>query len=115
MPSCDCGLTDRHFTPACAWEDLVTYRRLGRTGTARSILQGLGELWLTAETVLDVGAGIGVLHHELLARGVQRPVHLVVASAYVEAAKEETARRGHEGRVHFRRECRHRRPDDTLR
>jgi SAM-dependent methyltransferase len=102
MPSCHCDATDRHFTPARARQDLVTYRRRGPTGTARLILQGLRDMSPTAETVLDVGAGIGVLHHELLERGVQRAVHLEVATAYVEVAREETARRGHQHRVSFR-------------
>ncbi len=65
------------------------------------MLLSLAELGLSAETVLDVGAGIGVLHHELLDRSVQRAVHLEVASGFLEAAKEEVVRRGHEGRVRF--------------
>lgn len=101
MPSCHCEAADRHFTPARAREELATYRRRGPSGTARLILQSLAELGLAAETVLDIGAGIGVLHHELLARGVQRAVHLEAAMAYLEVAKEETARRGHQGRVCF--------------
>jgi SAM-dependent methyltransferase len=101
MPSCHCEGTDRHFTPRRARQDLATYRRRGPTGTARLILKGLGEAGVTAETLLDVGAGIGVLHHELLERGVQRAVHLEVASAFLEAAKEETVLRGHEGLVRF--------------
>jgi SAM-dependent methyltransferase len=103
MPRCHCEATDRHFTPARARQELVTYRRRGPTGTARLILNSLRDVNLAAETVLDVGAGIGVLHHELLERGVQRAVHLEVANAYLDAAQEETARRGHQHRVHFRR------------
>jgi SAM-dependent methyltransferase len=102
MPSCHCDAADRHFTPARARDELATYRRRGPTGTARLILQCLGELGLTPDSLLDVGAGVGVLHHELLDRGVQRAVHLEAASAYVQAAKEESARRGHEARVTFR-------------
>jgi SAM-dependent methyltransferase len=101
MSSCHCEATDRHFTPARAAEDLATYQRRGPTGTARLILESLDELGLAAKTVLDIGAGIGVLHHELLKRGVQRAVHLEAASAYLEVAKAETLRRGHDGRVSF--------------
>jgi SAM-dependent methyltransferase len=101
MPSCHCEATDRHFTPTRAREELATYRRRGPTGTARLILQSLAELGLTAETVLDIGAGIGVLHHELLEHGLQHAVHVEAAMAYVEVAKEEAARRGHQDRVSF--------------
>lgn len=102
MPGCHCDATDRHFTPARARQELATYRRRGPTGTARLILRSLGDLGLTADTLLDVGAGIGVLHHELLGRGLKSAVHLEAAAAYEEAAKEESARRGHAGRVSFR-------------
>lgn len=101
MADCHCEGTDRHFTSQRASQDLATYRRRGPTGTARLILKGLEDAGLTAESVLDVGAGVGVLHHELLERCVQRAVHLEVASAFLEAAKVETLRRGHEGRVRF--------------
>jgi hypothetical protein len=48
-----------------------------------------------------VGAGVGVLHHEMLDGRVQHAVHLEAASAYVEAAREESARRGHGSRIQF--------------
>jgi magnesium-protoporphyrin O-methyltransferase len=56
----------------------------------------------TADTLLDVGAGIGVLHHELLERGVRSATHLEAARAYLDVAKEESDRRGHEGGVRYR-------------
>lgn len=101
-PGRQCECTDAHFTPARAQSDLVAYRRRGPTGTARLMLQCLGDVRLSADSLLDVGAGIGVLHHELLDAGVGTAVHLEVARAYVEAAREESTRRGHDGRVHFR-------------
>ena len=102
MPSCHCEATDRHFTVERAREELATYRRKGPTGTARSILGACRtDLDSAAETVLDIGAGIGVLHHELLGRGVRSAVHLEAASAYVEIAREESARRGYESRVNL--------------
>jgi 16S rRNA G966 N2-methylase RsmD len=102
MSSCHCIATDRHFTPARAGAELVDYRRRGPRGTARLILKSLDDLGITPRTLLDVGAGIGVLHHELLARGVDRAVHLEAAAAYVASAEEEVVRRGHQGRVQFR-------------
>jgi len=101
MLNCHCKATDRHFTPARARDELATYRQRGPTGTARLILQCLGEMGWEAETILDIGAGIGVLHHELLDRGVKRAVHLEAACAYVDIAKEESQRRRHTDRVSF--------------
>jgi 16S rRNA G966 N2-methylase RsmD len=102
MPSCHCVATDRHFTPARAQAELAEYRQRGPRGTARMILESLDDLAVTPRTLLDIGAGIGVLHHELLGSGVERAVHLEAAAAYVAAAEQETARRGHQGRVLFR-------------
>ncbi len=65
------------------------------------MLESLDEMGLVPQTLLDIGAGVGVLHHELLGRGVERAVHLEAAAAYVEAAQEEAARRGHGARMQF--------------
>ena len=69
MPSCHCDATDRHFTIARARDDLATYHRKGPTGTARLLVACVAELNPLPDSLLDVGAGIGVLHHELLDRG----------------------------------------------
>ncbi|HKT60435.1 MAG TPA: class I SAM-dependent methyltransferase [Gemmatimonadales bacterium] len=101
MTSCHCEATDRHFTIPRARGELATYRRRGPTGTARLMLQCLADLGPPPTSLLDVGAGIGVLHHVLLDWGVRQAVHLDASSAYVEVASEESARRGHGGRVTF--------------
>jgi Methyltransferase domain len=93
MPVCHCEATDRHFAIPRARDELATYRRRGPTGMA--------ELGPAPTSLLDVGAGVGVLHHVLLDRGVQRAVHVEASSAYVEVASEESARRGHGHRVSF--------------
>src|SRR5437667_9673228 len=104
MPTCHCVATDRHFTPARAQAELAHYEQRGPSGTARLILESLGDLGVTPRTLLDIGAGIGVLHHELLTRGVGRALDLEAAAAYVAAAEQETERRGHRGRVHLRQD-----------
>ena len=101
MPSCHCDATDRHFTMARARDDVATYHRKGPTGTARLLVACVAELNPLPDSLLDVGAGIGVLHHELLDRGVGRAVHLEAARAYIRVAREECARRGHADRVVF--------------
>lgn len=72
---CCCAPADRQFTPARAQSELRRYRRRGPTGTARRILRMLSESRVQAETLFDVGAGIGVLHHELLDRGAPLRIH----------------------------------------
>jgi magnesium-protoporphyrin O-methyltransferase len=65
------------------------------------LLRGL-ELNLPATaTLLDIGGGVGVLHHELLDRGVSRAWEVDPTAAFLQAAAEEAERRGHTGRVEF--------------
>jgi magnesium-protoporphyrin O-methyltransferase len=51
--------------------------------------------------LLDIGGGIGVIHHELLEDVVDQATHVDASSAYLKEAKAEAARRGHDGRVRF--------------
>lgn len=52
--------------------------------------------------MLDVGGGIGIIHHELLRAAVaDTATHVDASSSYLEAARSEAQRRGHDGRVRF--------------
>jgi len=101
LPGC-CDSTDRHFTSARAKSELRRYRRRGPTRTARRLLRMLNDAQVRAETHLDVGGGIGVLAHEFLAAGRGTAVEVEVAGAYLEAARDEAARRGHSDRLVLR-------------
>lgn len=98
---CDCDAIDRHFASTRAEKELATYRRRGPPSTSRLILRGVRRLPLPIDSVLDIGAGIGVLHHELLAAGTRTAVHVEAAQAYVAAAQQESWRRGQADRVRF--------------
>jgi magnesium-protoporphyrin O-methyltransferase len=50
---------------------------------------------------MDIGGGIGAIHHELLEDVAREAVHVDASSAYLKQAKEEAARRGHSERVNF--------------
>jgi hypothetical protein len=76
---CDCDGIDHHFGPSRAAKELDTYTRRGTPITTRLILRVLQELPLQAESLLDIGAGVGMLHHELLGAGVHTAVHVEAA------------------------------------
>jgi magnesium-protoporphyrin O-methyltransferase len=65
------------------------------------LLRGLEANLPAAATLLDIGGGVGVLHHELLDRGVSRAWEVEPSAAFLQAAVEEAERRGHTGRVEF--------------
>src|SRR4029453_16590373 len=99
--TCHCEATDPHFGPARAQEDLEAYRRRGATGTARRLLRLMGDCQGQAEALLALRAGGGILRHELPARGVGTAMDVEASRAFVQAAQDETGRRGHGGRVTF--------------
>lgn len=99
--TCQCEAVERHFDTARAEQELAAYRRHGPQGTARRLLHLIRKSEIRPETLLDIGAGVGVLHHELLADGVGRAVHVEASSAYMQVARAESDRRGHDGQVEF--------------
>jgi len=53
-------------------------------------------------TLLDVGGGVGAIHHTLLRDGFSCATHVDASSAFLAAAEEESRRIGHGERVTFR-------------
>jgi magnesium-protoporphyrin O-methyltransferase len=51
------------------------------------------------KTLLDIGGGVGMMHHELLKAGAANAVGVDASTAYIRAAKEEAHRQGHGDRV----------------
>jgi SAM-dependent methyltransferase len=51
--------------------------------------------------VLDVGAGVGAVHLELLAAGAAAALDVDASPAYVAAARDEAARRGSSDRIRY--------------
>ena len=96
-----CQATDAHFSPAVARQDLKRYHRNGPDATTRLLIVGLRTRELDGGTLLDIGAGIGVLHHELLDAGVSAATHVEASSAYIAVARKEAERRGHGEKVQY--------------
>ncbi len=99
--ACHCQATGEHFGPEAARKDLERYREKGPDATTTAMLEGIRSTSQHHVRLLDIGAGIGVLHHELLGSSVDRAVHVEASPAYIATAREEDERRGHEGRVEY--------------
>jgi magnesium-protoporphyrin O-methyltransferase len=65
------------------------------------ILEAIRSLGLKNSALLDVGGGIGVIHHELLNDVAREATHVDASSFYLKEARQEAARRGHSDRVNF--------------
>ena len=102
MTCSHCVVTDRQFDPAVARGDLKRFRRRGPDAPTRKLLAAIQGAEPPANaTLLDVGGGIGAIHHHLLDHGFSKAVHVDASTAYLAAAKEEAERRGHGDRVSF--------------
>lgn len=101
MPCNCCEITDSAFTEAEARAQLREYLRRGPAKQTRLILEGIRSLGLKNAALLDIGGGIGIIHHELLKDVAREATHVDASSAYLKEAKAEAARRGHAGRVQF--------------
>jgi magnesium-protoporphyrin O-methyltransferase len=100
---CGCESYQSQFGDRHAAKDLRRYRKKGPDRTTRLLLDALQREGVTGASVLDVGGGIGVVHHELLAAGAESAIHVDATAANIRVAEEEVARRGHGDRVTFLR------------
>lgn len=87
-----CGAAD-FFGDRIARRKLRKYRRRGPFGTTKRLLAALRESSAPKDSLLDVGGGIGMLAHELIAAGTSHATIVDASQAFLAAAAEESARR----------------------
>lgn len=101
MPCNCCEITDHAFGEAEARSALRSYSRNGPAKQTRLILETIRTSGLKDAQLLDIGGGIGAIHHELLEDVAREATHVDASSAYLKEAKREAARRGHSEDVKF--------------
>ncbi len=101
MPCSCCQITDRTFGEKDARGDLRDYRKHGSPAQTREILRAVRQLGLEQASLLDIGGGIGAIHHELLHGVAESATHVDASSAYLKAAEQEAVRLGQADRVKF--------------
>jgi magnesium-protoporphyrin O-methyltransferase len=101
MNCCSSEYFESTFDAGRATKQLKRYRKRGPDKTTRMLLDALRAGGIRDASVLDVGAGVGIVHHELLAHGARSAVHVDAARAHMRLAQEEAERRGHAERVTF--------------
>ncbi len=93
---------ERLFDEREAEHDLAQWRRDGLPAATRELIDALRADGISGATVLDIGAGVGMVHLELLAAGAGRAVDVDASTAYLAAARAEAERRGLAERVDYR-------------
>ena len=92
---------DRQFDTRHAAKRLRDYRQNGPAGLTRELIEGLAAEGVEGDTVLDIGAGVGAVHHELLRSGAAAAVDVDASRAYIAVARAEAERQGHADRVRY--------------
>jgi SAM-dependent methyltransferase len=87
-----CGTAD-FFGERIARRNLRKYRRGGPFGTTKRLLAALREAPGPKDSLLDVGGGVGVIAHEMLAAGTSSAVIVDASPAFLAAARAESERR----------------------
>ena len=79
----------------------TTNRKSYFSANPKLILEAVRSLGLKDAALLDIGGGIGTIHHELLKDVAREATHVDASSAYLKVATEEAKRLGHEAQVKF--------------
>ena len=98
---CQCQGIESEFNHRLAQRELRRYRRRGPVRSTRLLLEVLKPALTPNSTLLDIGGGVGAIHHELLDAGAVSAVHVDASSSYLDAAREESTRRHHLEAVEF--------------
>ncbi len=97
-----CQEAGEFFNDEKARTELRQYRKDGPPNkSTRLLIDGLRTLDLSSATLLDVGGGVGMIQHELMAEGVSEATLVEASPAYLEVAENETRRRGRADRATF--------------
>jgi hypothetical protein len=99
-----CGIR-QEFNSKEGQKELKRFRRRGPDTTTTILIdllrRAIQESGRSGLTLLDIGAGVGAIHHVLLNGFVSRATHVDASPGQLAAAREETARRGHDAVVEF--------------
>lgn len=92
---------DRQFDVRHAAKQLRAYRQKGPARMTRALIEALAAGEIAGSTVLEIGGGVGAVHHELLRSGAAAAVDVDASRAYISVAREEAERQGHADRVRY--------------
>jgi predicted RNA methylase len=98
-----CDGIDDQFDRKTAQRELQRFRRRGPIRTTKRLIDALRSAGISGATILDIGGGIGAIHHTLLDAGASTAMQVDASFEYIQSAREETARNGHSNRVLFLR------------
>ena len=82
------------FDEKNATKELKYYRKKGARKVTRLLVNCLTEAGIQNLSLLDIGAGVGVIQHELFKEGLKSATNVDASSAYLNCSKEEGRAQG---------------------
>lgn len=103
MSCCEAPAWANQFNRRTALRDLRAYRKHGPAATTRALIDALVRTGRGVEqsTLLDIGGGVGAIQLALLRAGAREAIDVDVSAPYLDAAREEAARRAVGERIRF--------------
>lgn len=105
MSCCQVEGIQEEFNEKAVAKTLKRFRRRGPDNTTRLLIaalrRALDEGDVNNASLLDVGGGLGAIHHALLDGRVVQATHVDASPAQIAVARAETTHRGHTDRVNF--------------
>ncbi len=94
MEACCASDLETGFDARVAARDLAEYRRDGLPDDQRRLLAALVADGVADRTVIDIGGGIGAIHHDLLRARARSVTDVDGSTAYIQAARSEAQHQG---------------------
>jgi SAM-dependent methyltransferase len=85
-----------------ASHDLDEWHRKGPAKATADLIEAIRAEGVEGGSVIDIGAGVGILHVELLEAGLANAIDVDLSSAFLAAARAEAERRGLADRIEYR-------------
>lgn len=95
-----CKALDALFDEKYAAGDLKRYLKKGPEKTTRALLDAIrAQLGVGGRTLIDIGGGVGVIQHELLAAGLAHATGVDASAAFLRTVTRVARERGYADRV----------------
>ena len=101
MPCSQCVGIDQMFDEQSAIKQLKKYLKKGPEKPTALLIAGLEKQSVKGLSLLDIGGGIGAIHHAAIESGVSSVTDVDASAGYLKVAKEEAARRNVAGNIKY--------------
>lgn len=101
MASCQCDGIEVIFSEKMAKRELKNYRKKGPSGLTKALITFFKDQGLEGHSLLDIGGGVGVIQHELVAAGAGPVTNVDGSSGYIAACREEAELRKYADRATY--------------